>query len=198
MHKTIDINPVKETSYTMQHQEALLRYVENEYCAKHRQLSVNKSQKLLSNNSIPSAMASGSGQSSFDPYDLCSDVEQSITPTNVAEMMPGRSNRAARLLLGARLYLNSPPESPKNWGQVASNVNDYHSDLMEISSTLWILDITDWWRQQEETHSKYADVGNMVHVIFSIIPPGVGVEASFSLAQVIIGWRQSTTTDETL
>jgi len=34
--------------------------------------------------------------------------------------------------------------------------------------------------------------------IFSIIPHGVGVEASFSIGQDVIGWRQSKTTGETL
>jgi hypothetical protein len=69
---------------------------------------------------------------------------------------------------------------------------------MEISSTFWIPDITDWWRQQEETHSKYADLSNVARDIFSIIPHGVGVEASFSLGRDVIGWRQSKTTGETI
>jgi len=69
---------------------------------------------------------------------------------------------------------------------------------MEISSTFWIPDITDWWRQQEETHSNYADLSNVARDIFSIIPHGVGVEASFSLGRDVIGWRQSKTTGETL
>jgi len=69
---------------------------------------------------------------------------------------------------------------------------------MEISSTFWIPDITDWWRQQEETHSKYADLSNVARDIIFIIPHGVGVEASFSLGRDVIGWRQSKTTDETL
>jgi len=69
---------------------------------------------------------------------------------------------------------------------------------MEIRSTFWIPDITDWWHQQEETHSKYADHSNVVRGIFSIIPHGVGVEASFSLGRNVIGWRQSKTTGETL
>jgi hypothetical protein len=43
---------------------------------------------------------------------------------------------------------------------------------MEISSTFWIPDITDWWRQQEEIHSKYADLSNVARDIFSIIPQG--------------------------
>jgi len=94
--------------------------------------------------------------------------------------------------------LNSPPEAPKNWGQINPNLNDYHSDPMEISSTFWIPDITDWWRQQEETHSKYADLSNVARDIFSIIPHGVRVEASFSLGRDVIGWRQAKTTGETL
>jgi hypothetical protein len=34
--------------------------------------------------------------------------------------------------------------------------------------------------------------------IFSIIPHGVGVEASCSLGRDVISWRQSKTTDETI
>jgi len=69
---------------------------------------------------------------------------------------------------------------------------------MEISSTFWIPDITDWWRQQVEMHSKYADLSNVARDIFSIIPHGVGVEASFTLGRDVISWRQSKTTGETL
>jgi hypothetical protein len=38
----------------------------------------------------------------------------------------------------------------------------------------------------------------MAHDIFSIIPHAVGVEASFSLGQDVIGWSQSKTTDQIL
>jgi len=55
-------------------------------------------------------------------------------------------------MAAARLYFDSPPEFPQNWGQINPNLNDYHSDPMEFSSTLWLPDITDWWRQQETTH----------------------------------------------
>jgi hypothetical protein len=71
--------------------------------------------------------------------------------------------------------------STKNWGQINSNLYDYHCDPMEISSTFWIPDISDWWRQQEETHSNYADLSNVARDIFSVILHGVGVEANFSL-----------------
>jgi hypothetical protein len=112
---------------------------------------------------------------------LSSDDEEYQSPNNVAETTPGRSDRAPRLLTAARLYLNSPPEAPKNWWQIKPNLNDYHSDPMEFSSTFWIPDITDWWRQQEETHLKYTDLSNVARDIFSIIPHGVRVEASFFL-----------------
>jgi len=69
------INPDDETSYTPQYQEGFLKYVENEYRAKHRQLSVNKLERLVSNNPF-STTASGSDQSSFDPYYLSSDDDE--------------------------------------------------------------------------------------------------------------------------
>jgi hypothetical protein len=149
----MDINPKDKTLYTTHYQEAFLKYVENEYCAKHRCGPVNKPETIPSSNLVPSAMASGSYQSSFDPYDVSSDDEEHLTPNNVAETTPERSDCAARLLTAARLYLNSPPEAPMNWKQINPNLNDYHSDPEEITSTLWIPDITDWWRQQEETNS---------------------------------------------
>jgi len=117
----MDIDPEDETSYTTQYQEAFLKYVENEYCAKHRRVPVNKLETVRSSNLVCSATASGSYQSSFDAYDLSSDDEEYLTPNNVAETTPGRSDRAARLLTAARLYFNSPPEAPKTWGQINPN-----------------------------------------------------------------------------
>jgi hypothetical protein len=104
---------------------------------------VNIVETVPSSNLVPSATASRSYQWSFDPYDLSSDDEEYLTPNNVAETTPWRSDHAARVLTAARLYLNSPPEAPKNWGQINPNLNDYHLDPMEISSTFWIPDITD-------------------------------------------------------
>jgi len=112
---------------------------------------------------------------------MSGDDEEYLMPNNVAKMTPGRSDCAARSLTATRLYLNSPPELPQNWGQINPNLNDYHSDPMEISRTFWLPGITDWWRQQEETHSKYTNLSNVAHDIFSIIPHSVGVEASYSL-----------------
>jgi len=112
----MDINPEDQTSYTTQYQEAFLKYVENKYCAKHRRLSVTQYEKPQSNDFIHSAMLSQSGQSSFDPYDFSCGDEEYLTPKDFAKMTPGPSDCTARLLDAARIYLISPPESPKNWG----------------------------------------------------------------------------------
>ena len=69
-------NPEDETSYTTQYQDAFLKYVENEYCAKHRCVPVNEPKSLPSSHHIPSSMASGYCQSSLDPYDFSSDNEE--------------------------------------------------------------------------------------------------------------------------
>jgi len=161
--KGMDINPEDETSYTTQYQEAFLKYVENEYCARHQHVPVNTLETVPSSNLIPSAMASRSYQSRFDTYDLSSNDEESLMRNNVAETTPRPSDHAACLTTAARLYLNSPPEALKNCGQINPNLNDYHSDSMEISSTFWSPDITDWWRHQEVKHSKYTDLSNVAH-----------------------------------
>jgi len=196
--KGMVIDPQDETSYTIQYKEGFLKYVENEYCAKHQRVPVNKHESFLSSNLIHCATASGSCQSSFHLYHFSSNDEEYLMPNNVAGMTPGRSNHAARILTAARLYLNSPPEAPNNWGQIDPNLNDYHSNPMEISSTFWLPDITDWWRQQEETHSKYDDCSNVACNIVHIIPCGVGVDASCTLGRDVIGWRESKTTGKTL
>jgi hypothetical protein len=72
----MDINPEDETSYTTQYQEAFRKYVENEYCAKHRHVTVNKLETVPSSNLVTSATVSGFYQSSFDPYDLSWDDEE--------------------------------------------------------------------------------------------------------------------------
>jgi len=109
--------------------------VENQYFAKHRCLPVNKLQTVLGSHHLLTATASGSDQSFLDPYDLSSDDVEYLMPDNAAETPPGQSDRTAHVFTPARLNLNSPPEARKNLGQVNPNLNDYHSDPVEISST---------------------------------------------------------------
>jgi len=58
--KRMDHNPADETSYTTQYQEAFLKNVGNDYCAKDRHLSVIKPEILLSNYLLSSSMPSRS------------------------------------------------------------------------------------------------------------------------------------------
>lgn len=83
-------------------------------------------------------MASGSGESFFDPYDLCTEDDENLMLKNIAEITSGCSDRIAHILRAARLYSDSLAESPKNWGQVNAKLNDSHSDRMQIGSTFWI------------------------------------------------------------
>jgi hypothetical protein len=112
-----------------------------------------------------------------------------MTPNNVAKTTPGRNDHAGRLFTAARLYLNSLSQAPNNLVRIYSNLNNSHSDPMEIRSKFWIPDITDWWRQQEETHSKYSTFSNVAHDIFSNLPHGVRVEATVCFGRDVIGWR---------
>jgi hypothetical protein len=72
----MDINPEDGTSYTIQYEDAFLMYVENKYCAKYRRLPVTKPENTLNHHCSSSAMASRSGQSSYDPYDLSSNDDE--------------------------------------------------------------------------------------------------------------------------
>jgi len=99
--KGMDNNPENENSSTTQYQEAFLKYVENKYCANHHRLPVIKPESVPNNNLFSSAMASRSGQSAYDPYDLSRDDKESIMPNNVAETTPGRSDPASHLLTAA-------------------------------------------------------------------------------------------------
>jgi len=91
----MESNPEVETSYITEYQEVILKDVENEYCAKHRHVPVNKPKCVLSSNLASAVQASRSSQSSIDPYDLSSDDEEYSTPNKVAKATPSRSDRPA-------------------------------------------------------------------------------------------------------
>jgi len=74
--KEMDSNREDKTSYTTQHQEAFLKYVKNEYCAKDRRLPVSKPESVTHNILFSPAIASRSGQSSYNSYDLPIDDEE--------------------------------------------------------------------------------------------------------------------------
>jgi len=194
----MDINPDNEAFYTTQYRDAFPKHVENHHCAKHQRVPVKEHESSSSSNIITSATASESKHSCFDSYDWSCNDEEYLQPNNVAERTPGQSDRAADLLTAAGLYLNSPPEAPNNWWRINPNFNDDHSDPTEIISTYWYLDITYWWRQQEQRHWKYTKLLKVPWDAFSIIPLSVGGEARFSLGRGGISWRPSKTTGKTI
>jgi hypothetical protein len=63
-NKGLDMIPENKTSHTTQYQEEFLEYVENEYCAKHREWAITKPESVPRNNLFSSAMASSCDQSS--------------------------------------------------------------------------------------------------------------------------------------
>jgi len=85
----MDIYFEDETSYTIPYKEAFLEYLENEYFADQQCVLDNIPENVLPSNLVPSTMASGLGQSSFDPYDLFSDDEKYLMPNNLAEITHG-------------------------------------------------------------------------------------------------------------
>jgi hypothetical protein len=110
----MDMHPEDETSNTTQYQQAFLKDVEDEYSSKHQRVPVNKRHTVPSSKLFPSTMASGSNQSSFDPYDPCSYDEEYLRRNNVPKPTPVRSDHSARVLNAARLYLDLLSEAPTN------------------------------------------------------------------------------------
>jgi len=184
----MDINPQDATSYTTQYQEALQKDVEYESCAKHRRVMVNKLETALPRSLVPSATHSGSYRSYFDACNLSSNDEENIKPYNVAESSPGRSDRAACVLLGARPYVNLPPDALPNCGQIDPNLNDCPSNPTETSSTSWIPDITDWRRPQEEPHLSMP-ISPMLWAAYSISYHMVSeCRPVWTLAETLLAW----------
>jgi hypothetical protein len=58
-NKGIDINAEDETSCTTQYEEAFLKCMDNDYCAKHRCVPVNELETVPNINLIPSETALG-------------------------------------------------------------------------------------------------------------------------------------------
>jgi len=54
----MDIDPADQAFYTTQYQQPFEKFIEHEYCAKHRRLHIIEPDSLPTNNVFSSAMAS--------------------------------------------------------------------------------------------------------------------------------------------
>jgi len=66
-------------------------------------MTVTKPEHDQQSNMDASAITSGFGQSSLDPYALSSNDDEYLTPKCMAEMPPGWTDRVARVITAARL-----------------------------------------------------------------------------------------------
>jgi len=116
--KVLHINLENKTTYSIHYEEAFLKYVQNENCAKQPRLPITQPESILPNNLFSPLIASGSSQSSYDLYDLSDSDEKYLIHKNGARTTACQTKYTARLLTAARLYLNSPPELTQNWAQI--------------------------------------------------------------------------------
>jgi hypothetical protein len=75
-------------SQTTQYQEALQQTVENEYLAKHLQMSIRKPSNDPSSNLVSAVKPSGFGHPSVVPYDLSSDDDEYLVGRRSDERTP--------------------------------------------------------------------------------------------------------------
>jgi len=94
----MDINSEDKMYNITQYQEAILKYAENKYCAKHQPVPGNILESLLSNSLVTVTSPSGCCQRSIEPYDLASNDEEFLTPNNVPGMTHGQCDRAVPVL----------------------------------------------------------------------------------------------------
>jgi hypothetical protein len=84
------------------------------------------------------------------------------------------------------LCLNSPPEAPKNWGQINLDHNDYHSNLMEICSTIgYQISLTGGANRRKRTQST--PISLMWHGTYSVLYPVVSkTRAVFPFGEMVL------------
>lgn len=134
-------------------------------------------------------------------YGLESSDEEDEPVIQEIHETPRSSSRKSLLMQQARQYLANPRINH----ELQQYREDYpvgdemsSNDPEEITASFWYPDVAGWWLKQETTMGEFRDLAKMARDIFSVMPHGVGVEASFSLGRDVISWRQSRTNGITL
>jgi len=104
------LNPEDESSYSTQHQEAFLKFVQNKYSAKYQQLSIINTEKVPHSDDVHFTMESEWDQLLFEQYHSSCNDEEYFIPKCVAEMTSGWSDHAPCSFAATPLYSNSLPE----------------------------------------------------------------------------------------
>jgi len=136
--KGMDITRDEETDYTTQFPEALLTYVENEYCAEHRYLADIKPESILINNQFSPVTDWTYSQSLCNPSDLSSDDEVYLTPS--VSNGSGPSPRV-RLWVGNELVPNwwfglwIQPNSQFGYGSMVNSQSIWIERV--VSGSIW-------------------------------------------------------------
>ena len=185
-------------SYTSQYSHAFLEYWEKNYVdVEGGSLGGDGNKEKEKESEIDN----GNGEKVLPQiYGLeSSDEEDNIQMTESTYSTPRTASRKSLLMQQARQYLANARVN------IESEQHDYpigdelmSDDPEEVTASFWYPDVAGWWMKQERRMGDYRDLARMARDIFSVMPHGVGVEASFSLGRDVISWRQSRTKAATL
>ena len=184
-------------SYTTQYSNAFLAYWESNYVNISVGGQVN--QNKMENEGGGSESTRNAEKRIPRIYGLDSSDEDDDLEVIGSSSTPRTTSRKTLLMQQARQYLANAPviiESEQNDYPVGDELLSH--DPEELTASFWYPDVAGWWLKQETTMGEYRDLARMARDIFSVMPHGVGVEASFSLGRDVISWRQSRTTGVTL
>jgi hypothetical protein len=197
-NKGMHITQEDVTSYTPQYQEAFLMYVEIKHCTIHRYLTVIKPKCVPMNNRCTSAMFWTAGESSFATYGLPSDDEEYSMPNSVSYTMPRQSNHAVHQPTAKGLVWIHHLNKHRIGGKLIWIILITTPTLGCLARKFgYRISLTGGVSKRKCTHHR--EISPMwTHDILSIIPPGVGVEARFSLQRDVISWWRSKTTGKKL
>lgn len=117
-------------------------------------------------------------------------MESSSSSSNLSK----KAARKKKLMDAATAYLAGPVTDPlhRRSNPEAIKVVD------ALETRLACPDVADWWREQEKNETLFKPLAKMARDIFSVIPHGVGVEHSFSIARMVVSWQQHRMSAETL
>jgi len=189
-------------SYERQYCDAFLSYWENNYVNNLDSLEGNGTDERKKTRGGGSGRLLGNeGKQIPRIYGLDSSDEEEDdgNEDHRTHSTPRTASRKSLLMQQARQYLANGRANIQSWQHdYPLGEEQMSNDPEEMTASFWYPDVAGWWLKQETTMGEYRDLAKMARDIFSVMPHGVGVEASFSLGRDIISWRQSRTKGSTL